>query len=308
MNLSEIPQPEFMMGTFDWSAFGFFYPDGETPSEVLSARALNHSNPWIVAAAVTEFAKRGDHSHVPLLRRYYEGPYLDVLPYVALALTGDMARGQDLQLLEAALSSDNSDTRRNAAIAAALAGNLQLVPSMLAAWEAATGTQDHAMIGYSIAELLEDQGGEIAAHADLFSIRNVDEYLARNPAFEKISAQLRLLASQEPEFIGLVKERYREVCHAVGNDRIFVWRGAPWSMEKFVSSFLATLNDEVARPFVSLRQRFEAYTGVDCSEAFVDGEPDALTMIAILEEFADGGEMSKFVEGQRYFFGHPIPD
>ncbi|MES0042821.1 hypothetical protein [Mesorhizobium sp. M0091] len=301
------PQPEFMMGTFDWSAFGFFYPEEGAPAEVLAAQALYNSNPWVVAAAVAERAKRGDHSHVPLLRRYYEGTYLDVLPYAALALTGDMGREQDLPLIEAALGSSNSETRCNAATAAALAGRLWLVPSMLAAWENAEGAQEHAMIGYSIAELLEDRGGELAAKADIYTIRNVEAFLANNPLLERAAPQLRILASREPEFIGLVKKRYQLVSRLIPEERTFVWHGAAWSMDKFVSEFLAALREEIPRPFVKLRHRFEAYTGIDCSEAFVDGEPDALEMTAILEDFVESGEMSKFVDGQRYFFGHPVP-
>ncbi len=54
---------------------------------------------------------------------------------------------------------------------------------------------------------------------------------------------------------------------------------------------------------------FEAATGVNCS-AFYDqlGRLNRLAAMGILEEFLESDQVDNFVPGQRYFFGHPIPD
>ena len=53
---------------------------------------------------------------------------------------------------------------------------------------------------------------------------------------------------------------------------------------------------------------FEAMTGVSSLGMFKEGVvPQALRILAMIEEFRYGTEMQKYQPGQRYFFGHPIP-
>ena len=53
---------------------------------------------------------------------------------------------------------------------------------------------------------------------------------------------------------------------------------------------------------------FEAMTGVPSLGMFKEGVvPQALRILAMIEEFRYGTEMQKYQPGQRYFFGHPIP-
>lgn len=54
---------------------------------------------------------------------------------------------------------------------------------------------------------------------------------------------------------------------------------------------------------------FEGNTGVDCTSFYDDGgRLNPLAAVAVVETFLDSEEASKFVPGQRYFFGHPVPD
>ena len=54
---------------------------------------------------------------------------------------------------------------------------------------------------------------------------------------------------------------------------------------------------------------FEAATGVNCT-AFYDqlGRLNRLAAMGILEEFLESDQVNRLVPGQRYFFGHPIPN
>jgi hypothetical protein len=54
---------------------------------------------------------------------------------------------------------------------------------------------------------------------------------------------------------------------------------------------------------------FEASTGVDCSAFFdKDNILQYLPAAAIMETFLESDAPARFEPGQRYFFGHPIPD
>ncbi|TIP02851.1 MAG: hypothetical protein E5X76_23100 [Mesorhizobium sp.] len=308
MNTVPAEVPEFMARTFDWREDGFHFA-GTPPAGLMSPAALSNSNPWIVLAAVVERAKHGDHSQVPLLSRYYEEHATDRLAQVALMLTGDIGRERDLQLLAGALSSADPLTRVYAAQGAALAGRAWLVPPMLEAWDAADTVDEHAMIGARIADLLEEPGGELIEHADIFPFKNVDRFLEENPSFRKAESQLRILAEGEAAFPRLVEAQYAKVTKQVNDDAAFLWRGSRWSMRNFVDRFLAELDREVPLSLPNLRHRFEAYTGLDCTGFFyVDGDPDLIGMAAVLDDFLESGTIGQYAVARRHFFGHPIPD
>jgi hypothetical protein len=54
---------------------------------------------------------------------------------------------------------------------------------------------------------------------------------------------------------------------------------------------------------------FEAATGVNCTNLFNEKDRlHRLAVVAVLEEFLEVENSSRFVPGTRYFFGHPIQD
>ncbi|NJK31974.1 MAG: hypothetical protein HC927_05885 [Deltaproteobacteria bacterium] len=59
---------------------------------------------------------------------------------------------------------------------------------------------------------------------------------------------------------------------------------------------------------VFFRRRFEASTGIDCSEFYSDGEFFPLVAAARLEAWIDSPEADRYEPGVRYFFGHRIPN
>ena len=54
------------------------------------------------------------------------------------------------------------------------------------------------------------------------------------------------------------------------------------------------------------RHKFEAMTGVDCSDFYKDNMLRQIVAVGALENFLDRTETKRYAEGQRYFFGRPI--
>jgi hypothetical protein len=62
------------------------------------------------------------------------------------------------------------------------------------------------------------------------------------------------------------------------------------------------------RDAARLRRRFEASTGIDCHDFYVEQGFQPLSAARIAEDFLNGPQAAKYEEGCRYFFGHLIPD
>ncbi|MDX8533965.1 hypothetical protein RFM41_22635 [Mesorhizobium sp. VK25A] len=299
--------PSFLHGTFDWRFRGLTFAR-EPPEGLLSRASLNDSNPWIVLATVVQLARQGDHTHVPVLSRYYEDRDVPALSRTSLLLTGDLATSSDLKLLQQALRSVSPLTRMHAAEGAALCGHLWLVADMLNAWENAEDVNDHEVIGYKISELLEEPGGPLETYAGTFSFRNVDQLIADMPGLKEVEKELRLLAEGPVEFVEQTRKTYRAVRKRIDDQNLFVSEGKIWSMESFINRLMVEISKEVPPTFYNYRHRFEAYTGIDCTNFFRGGSSDRLAIIATIEEFLESGSIDTFLPGQRYFNSHPIPN
>ncbi|TIS57001.1 MAG: hypothetical protein E5W82_17460 [Mesorhizobium sp.] len=304
--MAEAVLPRFLYGTFDWRFRGLTFAE-QPPEGLLTRASLNHSNPWIVIATVLEFARQGDHTHVPVLSRYYEDRDTPALSRTSLLLTGDLARSADLKLLQQALRSINPITRMHAAEGAALCGQLWLVGDMLNAWENAEDVNDHEVIGYRISELLEEPGGILESYAGTFSFRNVDQLIADMPGLKSVENELRFLAEGPVEFVERTREIYRDVSLRVDDQRLFISEGKIWTMEGFINRLVVEISKEVPPTFYNYRHRFEAYTGIDCTNFFQGGSADRLAIMATLETFLESDLVRAFLPGQRYFNGHLIP-
>lgn len=94
-----------------------------------------------------------------------------------------------------------------------------------------------------------------------------------------------------------------------GTDLVYLQFGEIFSVERTARNLLSCLSQDwrniVMRPY--LRQRFEASTGIDCSDFYQDSDVQPLTITAKLETWLKNRESKKFVENERYFFGHRIP-
>ncbi len=103
----------------------------------------------------------------------------------------------------------------------------------------------------------------------------------------------------------IVLKRHAELLEKLGSDQVIVFRGEIFCVERLAKLML---NSFSSGQFESvLRRKFEANTGIDCTAFYVDGELQPLAAATILEAFLDGSDLGRYQEGQRYFFGHPLP-
>lgn len=92
----------------------------------------------------------------------------------------------------------------------------------------------------------------------------------------------------------------------------YVLGGEPFSVVALAKRMLAHARSGEDSGRTSFeRMVFEANTGISCRDFFTDDDVPKfrpLSAMAIIEDFLDDPWSRHFVDGQRYFFGHPIPD
>ena len=102
---------------------------------------------------------------------------------------------------------------------------------------------------------------------------------------------------------------YQDRLEALGGPHVYAMHGEVFGVRRLAERFLELLDRErysmMMRPF--MRQRFEASTGIDCSDFYRNSDSCALTIAARLEAWLEGPDAPRFVPGERYFFGHRIP-
>lgn len=278
------PPPPFLDGTFQWSRRGYFYAS-PPPENLLTREAQLSSDPWIALAARLEAAKAGEFSAVrDLPARSAAEKTSRLFSYGCMSLFGDAARDADLELLIPMLQQGSSEDVYDACWAAYCSGSARLLPTVFANIRRIRSVGDRESACYWVSDLLEED----------------DDGPLRN-AFDV----------DLEEWLPLAERTMADVSTALGSDDVAVWRGRPFTVKTLVEEMLRYLEriDEepgAAGLFTSLRHRFEAATGVDCTEFFVDGRFQPLAAAAILEEFVEQDGETLRMAG-RSFFGNPIP-
>lgn len=297
--------PPFLYGTFDWNSNGYFLAY-RPPEDLVTAKALNHANPLVQIAAITEFAKSGDFRHVQRLERFIrDGDPLD-LAQLALWLVGDMGQGAELDLIGRALAGKDPHLRWWAAEAACLSGVVAFVAPMVEAWEHAETREQREGIGYLLSNLLEPAAGEIAASSGIY-IHPRMAVLERRPELIEIWKGLNERRSKEvllPERVAVKLAALQEEHPGV----TVLWRGAAWDVGGAAQSLLAIARDGRADDIRLWRHKLEAATGWDCRAFFRGGQANPLGIAAVIEDFLDSGQTEKYEPSVRYFFGHRIPE
>ncbi|MFQ5650081.1 MAG: hypothetical protein ACE5IY_09075 [bacterium] len=99
---------------------------------------------------------------------------------------------------------------------------------------------------------------------------------------------------------------YNRLVDRFGTENILIFVGEQFSVNCLAKRIL----DEVRNPYFQsfLRRKFEASTGVDCTNFYKAGVLQPLTAAAIVEEFLESPDAQKYEHGVRYFWGHRIPD
>lgn len=108
----------------------------------------------------------------------------------------------------------------------------------------------------------------------------------------------------------LVRDRFDEVTLRFPRSETPLFEGSEYSVLGVADSLRQQIGagSEPDERLFRTKMVFEAATGADCSRFYDDiGRFNRLAAMATVEEFFDRDDIGKFVPGQRYFFGHPIP-
>lgn len=225
-------------------------------------------------------AKTGDFSKIPQLIKVYKGTNNWVLARSCADLLGDAANTACFQQMILEMKNIDDEIMRlmmKLEFCGALAswGSLSIIPVLLETFIDIRIFNDSDIIPVYISNLLE---GAIPDPTP----NSIDIYRAE------------------------VMERYNQLNRKFGTDKTVVFHGEVFSVTRLARFLLKRLSER--RYIVGLRQRFEASTGIDCSNFYEDGNVQTLKAMAIVEEFLESPEAEKYEEGVRYFFGHRIPD
>lgn len=110
------------------------------------------------------------------------------------------------------------------------------------------------------------------------------------------------------DYFSLVMTEYEALVERLGSDKVQVFRGRPLSVQDLAQAMRHLPPRFVASELVELRSHFEPATGIDCSPIFAGAQASALEAAAVAETFLESGAAGGFSPGERYFFGHRVPD
>jgi hypothetical protein len=277
--------PDFLAnGSFAWDRLDYEWSESP-PIDLLSAKALASSDPWIRLAAAVEHAKHGDHSGISKLGGLIHlEPPAALLTRAVLDVIGTAGTTADLKMLAAAMT-DSDYLAKESCRAASCAGELWLIQHMIEAWRRVRSFSDRETMRMRIASILEDWDGPIVS-----SIIETDD-----------------------EFVELVQQRVHQLQGDGAKVNTAFLLGRPSNPTWLAKYMLALTRSDIDRHtltsmFYLLRHQFEASTGIAWSAFFKQGVLQPLSAAAILEEYTVSSDPSRFDEGVRYFFGHRIPD
>lgn len=306
--------PQFVRdGGFNWLALGYHYElSPEERRHVESA--VPDGNPWFAVARVVERAKEGDFSETGSLARYFEGELRTNVAPAAMLITGDLGRSADLERLVGVMRRGPDGLRVYACQAARNAGCLWLVPHMLEAWHLSRSVDAHESIGFAIGDLLDsisylDEEGQVASKAGRFTIGTNRQ---GPPELERLGSSVSD-PNASKSFDDSVRTRWHEVAATCPDERAAIWAGKATEPRAFAEHFLNMITGEnfsfIHGPLtVSLREKFEASTGLECSTFYREGRFQHFQAAAVLERFLAMTGPEDFPMGRRHFFRHPIPD
>jgi hypothetical protein len=281
----------FYADKLDWKSRG--YGAAPTPANDPARAGDPNAGLWVQLEAVVTQAKGGDFagtSQLPGLYREAIARSDWVLAYVCVKVLGDTGPGPLLrQLQQQLLDVPRGDPKKAFDFCRVLAawGKLSAVPVLIEQYEEHAMVQDFEVLPIQLSWLLEPEWGPVCLdHPTRYAEEKVEDYCA------------------------FVTGVYRQLKQDLGTDDTFVFHGQRFGVVSLARLLQDRLGfDHYRAAFWPLfRRKFEAATGIDCSVFFKDRSFQPLTAAAMVEEFLESPEASRYQEGVRYFFGHPLPD
>ena len=290
--------PDYCASTFDRHGDGFFF-SSPPPPDIADAKNLRASNPWVVLSCALARLQQGDFgvfqavidaliSYDDLLLAFHVG-----------TLFSHAAPGSSMQLLERVYAADVLAKHPECLRQYCELLCTSMMPRSLdivLAWYPTT--QDESVrveVPWDLSNIWEDEPGVIYEGPQLVPDPQYP------PPFEQ----------DHLDYDGYIRA-VRLAAAKVDPTARYVLGGAPFSVVGLAKRMLvhARSGEDSSRTSFE-RMVFEANTGISCRDFFTDDDVPKfrpLSAMAVIEDFLDDPWIRHFVDGQRYFFGHPIPD
>lgn len=266
----------------DWQADGYYgFP--QTAARTRPAPNLaERYKAWLTAF---ERATQGNFKLLPgLVELYLQSDDDFILQHLCATLLGDAGTPpcfeRIIEVIEEGLPKFmRYETNVDFCDALFERGRLADVPLMLAVYEKHSSVDEAAIIPCYISELLEYPVTELAI-----------------PTEFKIEGAYR----------AAVMNRYEGLVAELGSNQQMVFAGKRFGVVPLAKLMLERFREPHVQPF--WRQKFEASTGINCTEFYRDRVFQPLAASAIVEDFLESPEAANYEDGVRYFFGHRIPN
>lgn len=242
---------------------------------------------WHTLRTYFTAARRGQFSVLDDLPRLYPQLQDPAARLFARNLLGDAGTDAQLEAVEAFILDSPLDITNVCELCHSLGlwGRLSAVEAILTAYDRNFPGQCVESIPGYLTTMLEPEFGPAANYP-------------RDDSLDAFNAY-------EIEVRSLLQTRLQEL----GGPKAYASFGGAFSVghiaERMLQSIGSTPHEIMMRPF--LRQRFEASTGIDCTDFYHDTDFQPLTAAAKLEAWLSSQEPARFALGERYFFGYRIP-
>lgn len=265
----------------DWRSRGYFaYPEHAPQASGAAGNLLPQAAHWPQWLEALHRARAGDFSPIPQLLDIIPSDTHPVTRRLSAELLGDA--GPDSCIDGAAdrtaqgLDDDFEVTLSWCRVLMRRA-KLADIAFVLDAFERVADIQDAGIIPILISDCL-DSNSELSDPDEFDSLQGYKESVQR---------------------------RCHELAEQLGTDQALVVYGGPFGVVRLAELILVRLREPDFPE--DLRRRFETATGIDCSSFYLDRQFQPLRAAALIEAFLEDPGITRFRDGERYFFGHLIP-
>jgi hypothetical protein len=290
--------PSYSMWTFVDRGDGFFFTH-EPPDDIAAPRYLKDSNPWVVLCCALARLRGGDFGVFPSVAEALLGEDDQVLWLSAGTLFAFAAPPSVLGLLsglypKAELARHPELVRQYCQILchSLIPGHLDEV---LQLYRNPSSEDVRVLVPRYLSHVWEDEPGPVA----------------EGPILETAPEPPPPFEMKYYDYDGY-ERRLRALAAQVDPGVQCLLGGVPFSVLRLAERILSHARageDSVRTNFE--RMVFEANTGISCRSFFAEEGPHyrfrPLSAAAVVEAFLEDPRSRRFVEGQRYFFGHPLP-
>ncbi|WP_136619368.1 MULTISPECIES: hypothetical protein [Mesorhizobium] len=282
-------------------AYDGFYADSSLGDEFDPVSAAHSEDPWTVYLAVLRACKSGNFAglgRLPALMTKTEGYFFWRATTEIIGYAGNWkAISGAFSYFESRIS--NSDFQYFFASALGASCNLKAVTPLLQLHQEAEDEESRHQIENHLSYLLEGDDGPVWDGASqTLDIPDDDDQ------------PLRYIVDRVSYF-DVVQKAFRDVRDSLPSEATPVYEGKTYDVGQLAQRLLDRLRSD-DRQFGRInreRVAFEAATGLDTRSFYTEnGTLLRLPAAAIVEGFLDSDDVSRFRPGQRYFFGHPIPE